>query len=96
MKISEAAKIWLQYHRTHSKENSIRAYKNLLSQLCNEFENESLEEVDAEKVLLFLNRITEGKKRSTKRTRYSHLLSFFNFVKNNLDQGFHTHVTLRC
>ena len=57
-------------------------------QLCKGFENESLEEINTEKVLLFLNRITKGKKRSTKRTRYSHLLSFFNFVKNNLDQNF--------
>ncbi len=38
--------------------------------------------------LSFLNRITEGKKRQTKRTRYSHLLAFFNFIKNHIDQEF--------
>lgn len=88
MKLSEAAKLWLEYHKTHSKQNSVRAYKLILSQLCEECGNESLEEINTEKVLSFLNRITEGRKRSTKRTRYSHLLSFFNFINTNLDPDF--------
>ena len=88
MKISEAAKLWLEYHKCHSKENSIRAYKLVLTQLCVEFGAENHEEVTTERILSFLNRITEGGKRQTKRTRYSHLLSFFNFIKNNLDQEF--------
>jgi integrase/recombinase XerD len=88
MKLSEAAKLWLEYHKTHSKQNSIRAYKLILSQLCEECGNEILEEINTEKVLSFLNRITEGRKRSTKRTRYSHLLSFFNFINTNLDPDF--------
>jgi site-specific recombinase XerD len=88
MQISEAAKLWLEYHKSHSKENSIRAYKLVITQLCEEFGEENLEEITTERVLSFLNRITEGKKRQTKRTRYSHLLTFFNFIKNNLDQEF--------
>jgi integrase len=86
MKISEAAKLWLEYHKSHSKENSIRAYKLVITQLCVEFGAENLEEINTERILSFLNRITEGRKRETKRTRYSHLLSFFNFIKNNLDE----------
>ena len=31
MQFSEAAKLWLEYHKSHSKENSIRAYKLVLS-----------------------------------------------------------------
>ncbi len=86
MKISEAAKLWLEYHKSHSKENSIRAYKLVFTQLCEEFGDENLEELNTERILSFLNQITEGRKRETKRTRYSHLLSFFNFIKNNLDE----------
>ncbi|HUT70920.1 MAG TPA: site-specific integrase [Desulfatiglandales bacterium] len=86
MQISEAAKLWLEYHKSHSKENSIRAYRLVLTQLCKEFGSENLEDITTERILFFLNRITEGKKRQTKRTRYSHLLAFFNFIKNNLDQ----------
>jgi hypothetical protein len=31
MQVSEAAKLWLEYHKSHSKENSIRAYKLVLN-----------------------------------------------------------------
>jgi len=85
MKISEAAKVFLAYHKSNSKGNSIRAYNLVLSRLLEEFGGENLEEITTERILSFLNRITEGKKPQTKRTRYSHLLAFFNFIKNNLD-----------
>ena len=88
MKVSEAAKLFLEYHKCHSKENSVRAYKLVLTQLCEEFGAEELEEITTQRILSFLNRITEGRKRQTKKTRYSHLLSFFNFIKNNIDQEF--------
>ena len=88
MQVSEATKLWLEYHKSHSKENSTRAYKLILTQLCEQFGATDLKEITTERVLSFLNRITEGRKRQTKRTRYSHLLAFFNFVKNNLDQDF--------
>ena len=88
MKVSEAAKLFLEYHKSHSKENSVRAYKLVLTQLGEEFGAEELEEITTQRILSFLNRITEGRKRQTKKTRYSHLLSFFNFIKNNIDQEF--------
>ena len=88
MKFSEAAKLWLEYHKCHSKENTIRAYKLVLTKFCEEFGSENLEEMTTERALSFLNRVTEGKKQQTKKTRYSHLLAFFNFIKNHLDQDF--------
>ena len=88
MKVSKTAKLFLDYHKSHSKENSVRAYKLVLTQLCEEFGAENLEAITTERMLSFLNKITEGKKRQTKRTRYSHLLAFFNFIKNNLDPEF--------
>ena len=42
----------------------------------------------SEKVLQFFNIVTEGCKPQTKRVRFSHLSSFFNFLKNNLDLNF--------
>jgi integrase/recombinase XerD len=35
-----------------------------------------------------LNHLTAGRKPQTKKTRYSHLSSFFNFIKSNLDESF--------
>jgi len=88
MKLSQAAKLFLTYHKAHSKENSVRAYTLVIAQLLEEFGGENTEEITTEKMLSFLSRITEGKKPQTKRTRFSHLLSFFNFIKNNLDPDF--------
>ena len=88
MKVSEAAKLWLEYHKCHSKENSIRAYLLVLTKFCDEFGSNDLKEITTERALSFLNRITEGKKQQTKKTRYSHLLAFFNFIKNHIDQDF--------
>lgn len=88
MKISEASKLWLEYHKAHSKENSIRSYNLVLSKFLSEFGTKNLEMVTTDQALSFLNRITDGRKRQTKRTRYSHLLAFFNFIKNHIDPEF--------
>jgi integrase/recombinase XerD len=88
MKLSQEAKLFLAYHTSHSKENSVRAYTLILTQLLEEFGGENLEEITTERILSFLSRITERKKPQTKRTRYAHVLAFFNFIKNNLDPDF--------
>ena len=88
MRVSEVSRLFLEYYKSHSKENSMRAYKLVLSKLCVDFGDENLGQITTERVLSFLTRITEGRKQQTKRSRYSHLLAFFNFVKNNLDQEF--------
>ncbi len=43
MQVSEASRLCLEYHKSHSKENSMRAYKLVLSKLCEEFGDENLE-----------------------------------------------------
>jgi hypothetical protein len=63
MKLSQAAKLFLTYHKAHSKENAVRAYTLVLTQLLEAFGNENLEEVTTERMLSFLSRITEGKNR---------------------------------
>ncbi len=88
MKISEASKLWLEYHKAHFKENSIRAYNSVLSKFLAEFGTKNLEMVTTDQALSFLNKITDGRKRQTERTRYSHLLAFFNFIKNHIDPEF--------
>jgi integrase/recombinase XerD len=47
-----------------------------------------LNQLSTDDILSFLNRITVGKKSSTKRVRYAHLSAFFNFIKNNLVSDF--------
>jgi hypothetical protein len=66
MKVSKAAKLCIEYHKSHSKENTVRAYRMVLAQVCDEFGTENLEDISTERVLSFMNRITEGKKQQTK------------------------------
>ena len=84
MNVLKAVEIWLGYHKAHSKKNTVRAYESILFKLCREFDKRRLNELSTNDMLSFLNRITIGKKSSTKRVRYAHLLAFFNFCKNNL------------
>ena len=37
MKVSQASKIWLDYHRAHSKHNTIRAYKFTITKFNQNF-----------------------------------------------------------
>ena len=70
------------------KKNTIRAYRWVINKFCNDFDGEDLSEISSEKILQFLNAIANGCKPQTKRVRFTHLSSFFNFLKNNLDLNF--------
>jgi integrase len=67
------------------KKNSIRPYEFVLSRLDSQFGDRELGSITSDEILSFLNQITEGAKQSTKRSRYSCLASFFNFIKNAVD-----------
>jgi integrase/recombinase XerD len=47
-----------------------------------------LSSLTSEEVLSFLTHINQGTKQLTKRTRYSQLTAFFNFITQNLDPNF--------
>lgn len=85
MNVSRAAQIWLDYHRAHSKENTIRAYEFIITKFCHKFGDLYLNEFSTDDIMDFMNQITDGRKPQTKRVRFSHLTAFFNFVKYNLD-----------
>ena len=70
------------------KKNTVRAYRWIINKFCVDFRGEDLTELSSEKILRFFNIVTEGCKPQTKRVRFSHLSSFFNFLKNNRDLNF--------
>ncbi len=88
MQFSRAATIWLEYHRSHSRENTLKSYHAALAAFLAEFTDRQIGEISTEEILSFLNRVTEGKKPQTRRVRYAHLSAFFNFIRNNLDPEF--------
>jgi integrase/recombinase XerD len=88
MQLSRAIAIWLEYHKSHSRENTLKAYQAALDTFPAEFGDRKISEISPEEILLFLNRVTEGEKPQTRRTRYAHLAAFFNFIRNNFDSDF--------
>ena len=70
---------------TIPKKNTVRAYEFVLQKLCKELGDRDTYEVSSDEILAFLNKITEGRKQQTKRTRYANITSFFNFINNNVD-----------
>jgi integrase/recombinase XerD len=88
MNVSQASKIWLDYHRAHSKDNTVRAYDFTISKFNQNFATLNLNQVSTDDVLDFMTKITEGRKPQTKRIRFSHLTAFFNFMRNNFDCEF--------
>ena len=61
----------------------------VLSNFNQEFGKREMRDINSDEILSFLNRITEGTKQQTKRTRYAHLTAFFNFIRSNIDQDLH-------
>ena len=88
MNVSQASKIWLDYHRTHSKDNTIRAYEFTITKFNQNFASMNLNEVSTDDILDFMTQFIEGRKPQTKRIRFSHLTAFFNFLRNNFDDDF--------
>jgi integrase len=70
------------------KKNTIKTYKSVLSRLTAHFAERDLNSLTPEEILSFLTNINQGTKQLTKRTRYSQLTSFFNFITQNLDPNF--------
>jgi integrase len=88
MNVSQASKIWLDYHRAHSKYNTVRAYKFTITKFNQDFANLNLNKVSTDNVLEFMIKISEGRKPQTKRIRFAHLTAFFNFMENNFNSDF--------
>jgi hypothetical protein len=61
MQVSLAAAIWLEYHRSHSRENTLKAYQASSGSFLGEFADRQVGEISTEDILSFLNRVTEGK-----------------------------------
>ena len=53
-----------------------------------QFGDYELGDLSIDNILDFMNQLTEGRKPQTKRGRFTSLLAFFNFAKNNLDSDF--------
>ncbi len=70
------------------KKNTRRAYAATLSKFLSDYGDRDTHDLTSDEVLSFLNKLTEGNKPQSKKIRFAHLSSFFNFIRNNIDQQF--------
>ena len=66
----------------------MRSYESVITPFCRDHGNLELEELTVDLVQAFLESITNGRKPQTRKIRFAHLTSFFNFVHNNLSPDF--------
>jgi integrase/recombinase XerD len=85
MKVSQAVSLCLEYHKSNSRQSTVRGYEAILSRFCQQFEDRNIEGITSNEVLSFLTHMTEHRKQHTKRTRYAYLSAFFNFIKTTSD-----------
>jgi site-specific recombinase XerD len=60
MQVFEAVKIWLEYHKSNSREKTLRTYRTILTKFRDEFGERNLEDLTAEEILSFLGQMREG------------------------------------
>ena len=59
MQVSKAIEIWLEYHESHSRDNTLKAYHVVLSNFNQEFGERYVQGITPDEILSFLNRISD-------------------------------------
>ena len=87
MKVSKAVQLWIDYHKSNSRKNTVQAYEGTISKFVHAFSDAEIAAINTEDVQSFLDNLTEGRKQQTKKIRYSHVKAFYSFTKANLMPG---------
>ena len=69
MNASQAIGIFLNYHTVNSAKNTLRNHQFVLSRFSQQFGERETATITDDEILIFLTRLTEGAKQSTKRLR---------------------------
>ncbi|MHC5172943.1 MAG: tyrosine-type recombinase/integrase, partial [Planctomycetota bacterium] len=80
MKVSKAVQFYLQYKKANAKNNSLKNYRYILRKFENSFGEREVDTITTEEIISFLTTLTRNNKQNTKRSRFSTLNAFFNFI----------------
>jgi len=67
MRVLQAGALCLEYHKSNSRQNTIRGYEAILSKFCRQFADRNLKEITSNDVLSFLSHMTGNRKQETTR-----------------------------
>lgn len=76
MKVSKAARLWINYHKANSQLSTVQAYEGTISKFVDVFGRRDMDAVSTDEFQEFLEELTEGRKQQTKKIRYSHIKPF--------------------
>ena len=85
MKANEAIPLFQTYPRSNHRKRTLHSYLSLINQFKGQDGEAVIENLDSDEVYRFLETITQGLARSTRRFRYAQLKAVFNFVINRCD-----------
>ena len=88
MLVSQGITVCMEYHKAHSKPHTLRSYEYILRKFRDQFEDRDIKSLTTEEVLAFLNQVCNGTRQGTKSSRFAYLRSFFNFIRNIIDNDF--------
>jgi integrase/recombinase XerD len=85
MKTKEATALFQTYPRSSHRKRTIQSYLAMLNQFKALYGETVFENIGSDEVYRFLEDVTQGRARSTRRLRYAQLKAVFNFVINRCD-----------
>lgn len=87
MKVKEAISLFQYFGRSSYKRRTVESYAHLLKEFETLYGERSVESTGSDVIYHFLENITEGLAKSTRRLRYAQLKAFYNFSINqcNID-----------
>jgi integrase/recombinase XerD len=85
MKTKEAITLFQTYQRSSHRKRTLQSYLPMLNQFKALYGETVFENLGSDEVFRFLESLTQGLARSTRRLRYAQLKSLFNFVINRCD-----------
>jgi integrase/recombinase XerD len=85
MKTKEAITLFQTYQRSSHRKRTLQSYLPMLSQFKALYGETVFENLGSDEIYRFLEDVTQGRARSTRRLRYAQLKAVFNFVINRCD-----------
>jgi site-specific recombinase XerD len=85
MKTKEAITLFQTYQRSSHRKRTLQSYLAMLNQFKALYGETVFENIGSDEVYRFLEEVTQGRARSTRRLRYAQLKAVFNFVINRCD-----------
>ena len=85
MKTKDAIDLFQFYQKSTLKQRTLQSYIPLLDNFGARHGERSLQSIGSDEVFHFLEDVTEGCARSTRRLRYAQMKAFYNFIINRCD-----------